>query len=242
MDGVVDGFEGGAVVADEAVFGGVAVGGDADAEQEFDELAGVAGGVAGGDGGEADARVGGFGDGVFEGGDGLRFVVFDAEVDGVGADDVGGDLCTDDNFCGVFADLHVVAGDVGFAFGGVDDEGAVWVFEFAGAGEACAAKAADAALVDAFEEGGGVEVLPVEGGECGGALVLAVGLDDDGGGVLAACVDVVVVGDGDDGAGGGGVARYGVCAVFPGEGLAAQYVFADGDDGGLQVAVALAQG
>ena len=39
MDGVVDGFEGGAVVADEAVFGGVAVGGDADAEQEFDELA-----------------------------------------------------------------------------------------------------------------------------------------------------------------------------------------------------------
>ena len=56
-DGVVHGFHGAAVVADEAVVAGVLVSGDAHAEEEFEELARVAGGVAGGDAADFEARV-----------------------------------------------------------------------------------------------------------------------------------------------------------------------------------------
>ena len=155
-DGVVHGFHGAAVVADEAVVAGVLVSGDAHAEEEFEELARVAGGVAGGDAADFEARVVDVGGGALQGGDGLGFVVFDAEVDVFGTEDFGGDLCAVDDVSGVFADLQVIAGDVGFAFGGVDDEGVCWMAEFACGGESCAAKADDAAGGDAFAQGVGV--------------------------------------------------------------------------------------
>ena len=100
-----------------------------------------------------DARVGDVGGGALQGGDGLRFVVFDAEVDVFGTEDFGGDLCAWMMSAAFFADLQVVAGDVGFAFGGVDDEGVCWMAEFACGGESCAAKADDAAGGDAFAQG-----------------------------------------------------------------------------------------
>ena len=81
------------------------VGGDAYAKQEFEELARVAGGVAGGDAADFEARVVDVGSGAFEGGDGLRFVVFDAEVDVFGVQDFRGDLCAADDVGSVFADL-----------------------------------------------------------------------------------------------------------------------------------------
>ena len=132
------------------------VSGDAHAEEEFEELARVAGGVAGGDAADLDARVGDVGGGALQGGDGLRFVVFDAEVDVFGAEDFRGDLRATDDVGGVFADLQVVAGDVGLAFGSVDDQGVRRVAEFARGGESCAAKADDAAGGDAFAQGVGV--------------------------------------------------------------------------------------
>ena len=155
-DGVVHGFHGAAVVADEAVVAGVGVSGDADAEQQFEELAGVAAGVTHGDAADADARVSGGIECSAQGGDGFGFVVFDAEVDVVCAEDARGDLCAFDDGGGVFADLQVVAGDVGLAFGGVDDEGVRRMAEFARGGEARAAKADDAAGGDAFAQGVGV--------------------------------------------------------------------------------------
>ena len=81
------------------------VSGDAHAEEEFEELARVAGGVAGGDAADFEARVGDVGGGAFQGGDGLGFVVFDAEVDVFGVKDFGGDLGATDDVGGVFADL-----------------------------------------------------------------------------------------------------------------------------------------
>ena len=189
------------------------------------------------------ARVGSIGDGLLQGGDGVRFVVFNAEVDGVGTKDVGGDLRAADDGGGMFADLHVIAGDIGFAFGGVDDEGAGGVFEFARGGEAGAAQSADAAFVDAGEQFGGaaLEVI-MPGGQGGGGAVFAVGCNHHGGRGGLAGVDVGVFADGKDGAGGGGVAGDGAGAVFAGDDLSAQDVFAHGDGGGLQEAVALAQG
>ena len=81
------------------------VSGDAHAKQQLKELARVAGGVAGGDAADFEARVVDVGSGAFEGSDGLRFVVFDAEVDVFGVQDFRGDLCATDDVSGVFADL-----------------------------------------------------------------------------------------------------------------------------------------
>ena len=68
-------------------------------------MARVAGGVAGGDAADFDARVIEVGSGAFQGGNGLGFVVFDAEVDVCGAEDFRGDLCATDDVGSVFADL-----------------------------------------------------------------------------------------------------------------------------------------
>ena len=204
-DGVVHGFHGAAVVADEAVVAGVGVGGDADAEQQFEELAGVAAGVTHGDAADADARVGGGIKRGKQGGDGFGFVVFDAEVDGVCAEDARGDLCATDDGGGVFADLQVVAGDVGLAFGSVDDEGVGGVAEFARSGETRPAEADDAAVVDAraqFVRRGG---LNIEGRQRRRALVFTVACEDEVRHGTVGRVHVRARLDGADSTGGGGV-------------------------------------
>ena len=185
--GTVDAGGGTHVVADHADISRQAMTGHFATRKHFDELFFTAGGIDGGyflDLDILDALVFKH---LPERGTGLRFIIFDSDEHACDAEDMANDACAFDDFFGTFAHQAVIAGDIGFAFRTVDDQGVDvlsggWV-QFDGSGECGTTQSYDACIANPLSD---IRWIHVEIGfhRCRHRrppAVLAVRLNDDTG-------------------------------------------------------------
>ena len=176
--------------------------------ENLGELLGATGGVFGGNHAQRNAM--GVAEYSPQHGNGLRLIVFNADQHLVRLQNVGEDADPFDNLRRAVLHQAVVRRDIGFALGGVNDQRFNFIAaaaQFTAGGEAGAAEAGNAKLVDALNQRFTCAGLVVAPAVAFDPAVFAVGVNDHahlrqrgwmGGGVR---------GDSGNGAGGGGVNR-----------------------------------
>ena len=199
------------------------------AGENLGELLGAAGGVFGGDHAQRNAM--GVAKHRPQHRDGLRLIVFNADQHLVRLQNMGKDADPFDNLRRAVLHQTVVRRDIGFALGGVNDQRFNFIAaaaQFTAGGEARAAEAGNAKLVDALNQrftGAGLIVAPAVAFD---PAVFAVGVNDHAHLRQRGRMGSGVRGDSGNGAGGGSVNRQ-HSSPTAGQRLAAQHPVADLD-------------
>ena len=123
------------------------------AGQDLGQLFGAAGRVFGRDHPQTDVRM--RAQRLFERGDGLRLIVFDADQRRFWLQQMAQNIGALQNFFRALAHQAVVGGDIGFALGGVEDQrfhAVSAALQLTGGGEAGAAQPGDAGLMNALNQ------------------------------------------------------------------------------------------
>ena len=216
--------------------------GDLDAGEHADELLLAAGRIQRWHRHHLDAVRGG-GRGLLHGRDRLGLVVLDADHQFARADQAQQDACARQDAFGTLAHQAIVAGDPGFAFGAVEDQGvdARALAELHMAGEGGAAQTDQAAVAQPGQRRVATGALGIERGVFHPAL-LAIGFDDDAARLQPRGVRHRVAPEVDHRAGGGGVHRSAEHAFGLADALPLEHFLADLDDAACAGAGALAQG
>ena len=234
-----DGVDGGDVEALHAVFGGAHAVRNGLAGQHVDQLLGATAGVFGWHCHHAVAVHGG---GGLHRGDGLRLVILDADQHLVRLQRVAGDGDAVADGVGALAHQAVVAADIGFALGTVDDQRFQRAdAELEMAGEHRAAEADDAHLCQEVADLGAAALRPVVQRLALDPALLAVAVEGDAQFRQAGRVGKRLRRDGADHAGSRRVHRGRQAAVGGGDQLALGDTVTDGDAGARGITHALAQ-
>ncbi len=177
---VMDGNAGADVLAEHADVRRQATAGHLFTREDLDQLLLAAGGVLG----RKDLEhEGALPDGGAHRGDGLGFVVLDADQHVLRLDQVREDFDTRHQFGGFLAHQQIVGGDVRLALGTVDDQRADALCRWRGQldcrRKACTAEAADTSLTNQLEQRRTLQRTIIEVGLELDPAVLAIAIDDD---------------------------------------------------------------
>ncbi len=205
----MDRHRGAHILADNTHIRGQAAGGDFPPGQDFDQLFLATGRVFGGEGHDLDVGIAG---GFLQGGDGFGFIVLDTQQSFAGGgDQVLQHLSAGDDFVGALAHEDVVGGDIGLAFGAVDNQGidgfVTLGVEFHRRGKTRTAHTGDTGFANALQQLGFVHGAVVGHRVQVGPLVPAIRAQHNTGGTHAGGVGDHPVFDSDDLTGRGGVYR-----------------------------------
>ncbi len=231
--GVVDGHASANVLAKDADIGRQAAAWNFNAGENLDKLFLTAGGVLGR---KHPYLIIAADTGSAHGGDGLGLVVLDTDQHLLGLDQLHQDIDARNQLAGALAHQHVISGDIGFAFGAVDDQRVDLLRrpcgEFHRRGETGAAQAADAGFADQCQQLGRLHMPVVAMRREFDPLIQTVAVDDDSRRQHAGSMGIWLRADKADGAGGRGMQRCADEAVGIGDLLALAHPLAD-DNAGL---------
>ena len=130
--------------------------------KNFGELLCAAGGIFGRN--HADLQIALAAQRLLQRGNRFRLVVFDADQHALGLQHPGEDAAAFQHFGGIILHQAIVSGDIGLALGGVDNQGfhpAQATAQLGAGGEARAAKASDARVVNTLHDGGALALAVV---------------------------------------------------------------------------------
>ena len=241
-DGAIHRVGGADIEALHGVVGAELAVGNLDAGEHADELLFAARGIERGHRLDAHRIIHALRRGA-HGGDGFGLVVLDADHELACANEAEQDARARQDAVGALAHQAIVAGDPGFAFGAVEDQGvhARALAELHMAGEGGAAQTDQAAVAQPGQRRVATGALGIERGVFHPAL-LAIGFDDDAARLQPRGVRHRVAPEVDHRAGGGGVHRSAEHAFGLADALPLEHFLADLDDAACAGAGALAQG
>ncbi len=224
----MDGDAGADVLAEHADIGRQAAAGNLFAGEDLDQLLFATGGVLGGEDLE---HIGALANGGAHGGDGFGLVVLDADQHLLRLDQVFEYLDARHQLRRLLAHQQVIGGDIGLAFGAVDDQRANrlrgWRGQLHRGGEAGTAEAVDTSLTDDVQQIGRRQLAVIGVRLQFDPLVPAIAVDDDGRRGHARDVRVGLRADEADGARCGRMHRRADEAAGLGDQLALEHLFAE---------------